>query len=123
MERFFGIVVSDRNCLCCCLQDTEEAYKINKGVSRGALGTGFFSEGEVLVKKRPVLKIMPSEELAGDIKSNILMLSFCETGEGHFRVEETQPFRFRNYLSVIAGKPGEPSKLKEAILFHVPAYL
>lgn len=123
MERFFGIVVSDRNCLACCLQDTEGAYKINRGVSRGALGTGYFSEGEVLVKKRPVLKVMPSEELAGDIRSNVLMLSFSEINEGHFRVEETQPFRFRNYLSVISGKAGEPSKLKEAILFHIPAYL
>ncbi|HTM43800.1 MAG TPA: class II glutamine amidotransferase [Polyangiaceae bacterium] len=68
-------------------------------------GVGFYQSGELLLRRRPVddRRVIPVAALAEDMGTGLLMGHVGRPQNAELRTENTQPFRYRQWLFAQAG--------------------
>ena len=77
------------------------------GVASG-WGVGFYSGDEVLHKKRPTRRgeLVDWQSIAGDVRSDCVVMHLRQPTVGDFRAENAHPFRVRSWLFAHEGTIG-----------------
>jgi predicted glutamine amidotransferase len=121
MAQLFALLQSDPALLRCQLHRLAPA--VDLGVRAGkVLGVGYFENGKVLLRKRPATGEATLEGLATDVKSELFVAASHGSGPGGFREEDTEPYRFRNWIFGGTGRIlplGERAK----VLAELPVFL
>lgn len=123
MVRFCGIFASDSRHLKCAVALAEPFLRSARGSSRTRLGVGFYSGDEVLLTRRPAGPDLGLQALIGPAVGNHVLIGLDDSPSGHFRLEGTPPFRFRNYLGVWAVGHIQRKDFGDRVLFNLPEYL
>jgi hypothetical protein len=123
MERLLAQYINDKRLFKCALLKGGRSVNITTGIERGHFGAGYYSEGEVLLKKRPLLRELATEEIFSEIKSNFLLLSYKKDVSDTFRTENTQPFRFRNWLSAVSSDFTPQESFFSTVSEYIPEYI
>lgn len=121
MAQLFAILQSDPALLRCLLRRVEGSVDLRAGPGK-ALGIGYFENGKVLLRKRPVPAEVSLGKLAGDVKSELLLAASHGSGPGGFREEDTEPYRFRGWVFAGTGRI-VPLGERQAVLASLPEHL
>lgn len=98
-------VLQSQAALLPCLLDQLDARLGFSPAPGQAMGVGYFENGKVLLRKRPVAPGGTSlAKLAGDVHSEVLVASVHSPGPAGYLEENTQPHRFRAWLFAGAGR-------------------
>lgn len=122
MAQFVALIQSNATLTRCQLHRLDRA--VDLGVRAGkVVGFGYFENGKVLLRKRPGHdRGLSMEDLAGDVKSEVVFATCHRAGPGGFREEDAEPYRFRSWLFAGTGTllpPGE----RQRVLATLPAFL
>ena len=125
MCRAFGMLSNDPKRLECFLFARQQELAPQPGVRPDGVGIGYYVNAEPLLSKRPT----PDEgeltcyRFAKGIHSDALMMHVRLSPGEAWKVENTHPFRFRNWIfahtGAIAGFEGVSTKL----FFSLPGHL
>jgi glutamine amidotransferase len=88
-------------------------------------GLGFYEDGEPLIRKCPMESPPKTDllEVAGDIRTDVLIGHVRAPTVGSLRAENTHPFRFRQWLFVHSGTIERFSEVKGKMLDSMPSFL
>jgi glutamine amidotransferase len=91
----------------------------------GAWGVGFYQGDEVLYKKQPTPDGQPIDwdAIVQNIKSDCAIAHVRQATVGAFSVDNTHPFRFRQWLFAHVGTVTAFDEIKEELLASVPDFL
>jgi glutamine amidotransferase len=90
-----------------------------------AWGMGFYQAGEVLLRRRPIddrLEVS-AVEVAENVATDLLIGHVRRPVIGPLRTENTQPFRYRNWLFAHTGTLTGFEQFQEALLLPQPDFL
>ena len=92
---------------------------------RGAWGIGFYQGDEVLHKKQPVPDGEPIDwdVIANKIQTDCAIAHIRQATVGGFSVDNTHPFRLRQWLFAHVGTVGSFEEVKEPLLADLPDFL
>jgi predicted glutamine amidotransferase len=92
---------------------------------RGAWGIGFYQGDEVLHKKQPAPDGEPIhwERIAENLKTDCAIAHLRQATVGGFSVDNTHPFRFRQWLFAHVGTIPAFDEIKGKLLEGLPDYL
>lgn len=121
--RLFSMLISDKKLMDCAFSYLGEKLDFIKGDDRGHFGMGFFYEGEFLQKKQPILFITTLKELLSGVRSNQIFLYFNKNPSYTFKTELIQPYRYRNWLSILKTDLNLTKKTTEDIISIIPSYI
>lgn len=121
MAQLVAILLSDPALLPCVLRRVEGAVDLRAGAGK-ALGVGYFENGKVLLRKRPAPAEVSLGQLAGDVKSELLVAAAHGVGVAGFREEDTEPYRFRGWVFAGTGRI-VPLGERQAVLASLPEHL
>lgn len=88
-------------------------------------GVGHYQGGEVLLRRRPV-DDQPIQSLLSalsDVRSDALLAHLRRAEVGGYRTENTQPFRYRQYLFAHTGTVAAFGALRERLAESLPDFL
>jgi predicted glutamine amidotransferase len=91
----------------------------------GAWGVGFYQGDEVLHKKQPTPDGQPVDwdSIVQNIKSDCAIAHVRQATVGAFSVDNTNPFRFRQWLFAHVGTMTAFDEVKDELLASVPDFL
>ena len=121
--KFCGIYASDHRHMKCAVAAACPVCLTPEERTRGRVGLGYYSGDEVLLMRRPVGPDMGVQQLLGPAMGNHVLVGFEEGLASQFRLENTPPLRFRNYLGLLSIGPVRCKDFASRLLFHVPDYL
>lgn len=122
MAQLVALLQSDASLLRCQLRRLDTAIDLG-AVPGKAVGVGYYENGKVLVRKRPASPQTTSlERLASDVRSEFLMAACHGVSPHGFREEDTEPYRFRNWVFAGTGRI-VPLGERASILASLPAVL
>ena len=92
---------------------------------RGAWGIGFYQGDEVLHKKQPAPDGEPIDwaVIAAKIQTDCAVAHLRQATVGGFSVDNTHPFRLRQWLFAHVGTISAFDEIKEALLVSLPDFL
>jgi len=92
---------------------------------RGAWGIGFYQGDEVLHKKQPAPDGEPIDwdVIAAKIQTDCAIAHLRQATVGGFSVDNTHPFRLRQWLFAHVGTLGAFDEIKEPLLAALPDFL
>jgi len=104
--------------------ECEEASLAPPSKSSDGWGVGFYSDGEVLHKKRPQSPA-PAQwsSMVEGLRSNVALVHVREATVGDARAENTHPFRMRQWLFAHSGSIGGFDAVRERLLESTPDFL
>lgn len=88
-------------------------------------GVGFYQNGEVLLKRRPIFdrpEIEPAE-MVKDVRSDLLIAHVRVGGAETARTENTSPFRYRQWLFAHTGTMERYPRLAARMSDSIPGFL
>lgn len=90
-----------------------------------AWGMGFYQGGEVLFKKRPQAEDSPIDwaKIAGDVRSDCLIVHLRKASAGNFRAENTYPFRMGRWVFAQTGEVEGFDAIRPALFETLPDFL
>lgn len=104
-----------------------EGSALGPKVTSGPLGwgLGFYQNGEVLHKKRPLTeeRTINWGEIANSVSTDCAIMHLRNPTVGGFRADNTHPFRMRSWLFAHAGTLPEFDSLRERLLEDVPDFI
>ena len=118
-----ALVVNDAERIHCALNASGVDLKGDRHTLKGVTGVAYYSNGEVLIAKRPVMAGVDAPILPAKAVTNTLVVSIEDATLGKFRVEDVQPYRFRQYVGVVGGFLEGTRGLKENIMDNLPRYI
>jgi len=125
MSRLFGFI-GNRSDLGSRILDVD-ARALTARASDGPLGwgVGFYQAGEVLLRRRPAddRGVIEPPSLTRDVRTDALLGNVRSIAHGEARTENTQPFRYRNWLFGHHGTVNEFSRLRERLAESIPDFL
>lgn len=123
MAQVIALLTSNAALLSCQLRRIDPAIDLGAGAGR-TVGLGFHdSQGRVLLRKRPVsTSSVTLAELAGDVRSEVLLAACHVVGPTGFREEDSAPYRFRSWLFAGTGRI-VPIGERAAVLQALPDFL
>ncbi|MCU0690616.1 MAG: class II glutamine amidotransferase [Polyangiaceae bacterium] len=125
MARLFAFI-GNRSDLGPRILDVEaEALRTRARAERLGWGLGFYQAGEVLLRKRPwdEREEISVSALARDVRTDVLVGNVRSINFGEARTQNTQPYRFRNWLFAHAGTTAEFLRLRERLIASIPDFL
>lgn len=87
------------------------------------VGLGFYQGGEALHKKLPAAETADGLDVARDVRTDCAVFHLREATVGDFRVENTHPFRIRNWLFAHAGTVAHFEQIQAELLAALPDFL
>lgn len=122
MAQVVALLQSDPKLLRCQLHRLDGAVDLGAAPGK-AVGVGYYENGKVLLRKRPgTTKPVDLEDLAPDVKSEVFFGVCHGIGATGFREEDTEPYRFRNWVFAGTGHivpVGERAKVIEGLPVHL----
>jgi glutamine amidotransferase len=88
-------------------------------------GVGFYQGGEVLMRRRPLDERTELEaaQLAGDVRTDVLIGHVRNATVGSLRTENTHPFRYRQWLFAQTGTIDGYDGVRERLIATIPEFL
>lgn len=87
-------------------------------------GVGFYQNGEVLLKRRPIVdrpEISPAD-MVGDVRSDLLIAHIRQSEGQAARTENTSPFRYRQWLFAYTGALENSPRLSARMAESIPSF-
>lgn len=103
MGEVVAVLQTDPSLLRCQLHRLDHAIDVNASLGE-ALGVGYYENGKVLLRKRPLTAPVKLESLGAGIRTELFVATWHRVDSHGFREEATAPFRFRNWLFAGKGK-------------------
>ncbi|PKN48533.1 MAG: class II glutamine amidotransferase [Deltaproteobacteria bacterium HGW-Deltaproteobacteria-20] len=125
MERLFGFI-GNRSDLGSRVLDVDAAALATPAAgSRLGWGVGFYQAGEVLLRRRPMddRQVIDVASLTRDVRTDALLGSVRAPSFGEPRTQNTQPFRYRDWLFVHQGKVNAFERLRDRLVESIPDFL
>ena len=117
MAQLVAVLQNDPALLSCQLHRLDRAVDLVTGPGK-VVGVGYFENGKVLLRKRPVVGEVTLEAAGADVKSEMFVAASHGLPPGGFREEDTEPYRFRNWVFAGTGRIlplGERQKVVEEL--------
>ncbi|MEM9695322.1 MAG: class II glutamine amidotransferase [Myxococcota bacterium] len=88
-------------------------------------GTGFFQQGEVLLKRRPLDErgSLDWAEVLEDIRSDIIVGQIRQAEVGSLRTDNTHPFRYRQWVFANTGRAPNFASYRAKLMETLPSFL
>lgn len=88
-------------------------------------GVGFYQNGEILLKRRPIddRPVIAIGDVAGGIRTDLLIAHIREATVGAQRTENTHPFRYRHWLFAHTGTIESFAALRGRLRESLPMFL
>lgn len=125
MARLFGFI-GNRSDLGSRVLDVDADALVTRAQSeRLGWGVGFYQGGEVLLRRRPmdnrsVIEVAP---LTRDVRTDALIGNVRAISFGEPRTQNTQPFRYRNWLFAHHGTVEKFDRMRERLAESIPDFL
>ncbi len=121
MAQLVAVLQNDPALLRCQLQRLERV--VDLAVRPGkVVGVGYFENGKVLLRKRPVAGELSLAQAFGDVQSELFLAVSHGVAPGGFREEDTEPYRFRNWVFAGTGQI-LPLGERQQVIAELPAFL
>lgn len=106
MQRLTGVVVSDATLLASFAKLHPDAVDVSDAGARGTWGLGFHGNGEMLVKKAPLGGASGPASVLATVPARQLLLAADGAPAARRTLEDSQPFRYRDWLCAASGTAG-----------------
>jgi len=124
MSLAFALFTSDPNLLRCELLRLENAVITSPPERFNAVGLTSYAQDQVLFQRfRSAVDLKSLSGLWAGRESDALLYHACELPLGMSPEENTQPFRYRQWMFCHVGAVSELSRVKEALLAQLPKFL
>ena len=107
----------------CAINATGVDMKTDRNTLRGVTGVAYYANGDVMITKRPLMVGVDSPILPTKATTNTLIVAIEDATLGKFKVEDVQPYRFRNYVGVVGGFLEGTRGLRDNIMDNLPRYI
>ncbi len=124
MTRLVGWFCNQVDRLKCAATHEASALAIDAGGSDG-WGVGCYHTGEVLLRKKPIepRQSVSLEEMVRDLRANCALVHIRKAPRGARSLDNTHPFRFRQWLFAQNGSVPDFDKHRPALRALVPDFL
>lgn len=125
MARLFGFI-GNRSDLGARVLDVDAATLATRASDdRLGWGVGFYQAGEVLLRRRPMdeRKVIELASLTRDVRTDALIGNVRSIANGEPRTENTQPFRYRDWLFAHHGTVNQFERLRSRLAESIPDFL
>ncbi|NUN15778.1 MAG: class II glutamine amidotransferase [Myxococcales bacterium] len=123
MSHLFAIVTNDTRLFALTQQLAEPMFRSVEALKVGSLGLGYHSGGHILLQKRPIRAEFSCREVLKDIRTNRLICHIQDQPTGPFNSDNTQPFRYKDWLFAMSGTLGGGGLIRDRALAIIPDYL
>lgn len=125
MTRLFGFIGNRSDFGSRVLDVESEALRTRTRGTRVGWGVGYYQAGEVLLRRRPTDERLEMDiaGLTRDVRTDALVGSVGELSFGEPCTENTQPFRYRNWLFVHGGTVAKFERLRDRLVSTIPDFL
>jgi glutamine amidotransferase len=125
MGRLLGYMANRTNRLRDALHQERDVIRLPPSDAPAGWGLGFYQGGEVLHKKRPLLEGSHFDwaGVAGDVRSDCVVIHQRHATVGDFRVENTHPFRMRSWLFAHSGTIDRFDAIRPRLLETMPDFI
>lgn len=125
MARLIGYMANRADRLGEAFHHEREAISGLPADRRGAWGIGFYQGDEVLHKKQPAANGEPVEwaGIAQNLKTDCAIAHVRQATVGGFSVDNTHPFRFRQWLFAHVGTIAAFDEIQDKLRAHLPDFL
>lgn len=121
MAQLVAVLQSDASLLRCQLHRLDRAVDLAARPGK-VVGLGYFENGKVLLRKRPVSAAFTLESLGSDVRSELFVAACHGPGPGGFREEDTAPYRLRNWVFAGTGRI-LPIGERQKVVASLPTFL
>ncbi|MBI5525743.1 MAG: class II glutamine amidotransferase [Deltaproteobacteria bacterium] len=121
----FGMLSNDPKRLGCFLYAHRTELAPPPGLRPDGVGIGWYSNNEALLSKRPAPEggELSCHRFAKGIYSDALMMHARAAGGAPWKVENTHPFRFMNWLFAHTGSITGFERISTKLFFALPGHL
>lgn len=125
MARLFGYFANQSDRIRCALALESEALAIEQGIPADGWGVGSYQGGEVLLRRRPTepRERVNLRDLVRDLRTDCALVHIRSATAGAHTLENTPPFRYRQWLFAHTGSVPGFAALRSALMTHVPDFL
>jgi len=125
MERLFGFIGNRSDLGARVLDVDAPALATSAEGRRLGWGVGFYQAGEVLLRRRPMddRQVIAAASLTRDLRTDALLGSVRAPSFGEPRTQNTQPFRYRDWLFVHHGTVNAFVRPRERLMESIPDFL
>lgn len=125
MGRLIGYMANRSDRLADALHQEREVIAVTPKDQSTGWGMGFYQGGEVLYKKRRLLKGQDIDwvQAANGVRSDCVIIHVREATVGDFRSENTHPFRMRSWLCAHNGTIFRFQAMRDRLLENMPDFI
>lgn len=125
MARLVGYFGNQADRLRCALALDGEGVAFGDRFRPEGWGVGSFQGGEILLRRKPIehRDRVEFQDLVRDLRTDCAIVHARDGGAIASTLENTQPFRFRQWLFAHAGHIPELDSLRPAIMERIPDFL
>jgi len=126
MCRLLGVMCNNPDRLGCFLYSKRDVYRPDTESLFDGYGMGYYNDFRALIFKKPLNKIRLDRscfDIARDVKSETLIVHIRIAETGHFKIENTHPFRFRNFIFAHIGSIYNFFNIDTKLYFKLPDFL
>ncbi|MGB9600232.1 MAG: class II glutamine amidotransferase, partial [Myxococcota bacterium] len=126
MCRLLGVICNNPDRLSCFLYNKKDVYRPDPEMKYDGYGMGYYNDYRALIFKKPLNKQTLDRscyDIARDVKSDTLMIHIRVAETGLYKIENTHPFRFRNFIFAHIGSIYNFSNIDTRLYFKLPDFL
>ena len=125
MARLFGFIGNRSDLGSRVLDVDADALATRAQGKRLGWGVGFYQAGEVLLRRRPIddREVIDLASLTRDVRTDALVGNVRGVAFGEPRTQNTQPFRYREWLFAHHGTVNKFEQLRNRLADSIPDYL
>lgn len=123
MSHVFAIVTNDTQLFALTRELAQPMFQSIESLTVGSIGFGYHAQGHILLQKRPIHTDFSCYTALKDIATNRLICHVQDQPTGPFSSENTQPFRYKDWLFAMSGTLGGGGLVRERALALIPDYL
>jgi len=126
MCRLLGVVCNNPDRLGCFLYSKRDVYRPDREMSYDGYGMGYYNDFRALIFKKPLNKARLDKscyDIARDVKSEMLVVHIRKAETALHKIENTHPFRFRNFIFAHIGSIYNFFNINTKLYFKLPDFL
>ncbi|RYG85372.1 class II glutamine amidotransferase, partial [bacterium] len=125
MARLFGLIGNRADLAGRVLAFEAQALRVRAEGGTLGWGVGFYQGDEVLMRRRPLDERaeVSIADIGGDVRADIAVGHVRAATVGSHRVENTHPFRYRQWLFAQTGTVAHFDAVRERLVASVPEFL
>jgi glutamine amidotransferase len=125
MSRLVGYLSNDPSRVRCAFHPFRNDLVVQGDVRHDGWGIGYFQHGEILLTKRPRAsrERVSAAELVDALHTDALLLHVREATVGSWTLDNTHPFRYRNWLFAHRGTLAAFAEIKAELSKRIPEFL